>query len=251
MFEPRIALASLSGVSDAAWAKSAIPYIGTAFIGGIALCEDTQRAAEQLVARGRDEFLPADPLTFVEDQLTTLQPADIRPAINARCVSKLQLKRAAAICAAHNAIYEINAHCRQEEMCAVGAGESLLTDTDRLTSHVAIAKAMGATVSVKVRAEVPGVDLRETATAIADVGGDAIHVDMMDTKEVIREIAETPGLFVIANNGIRDDETVYQALGNGADAVSVGRASDDPKTLARVASAVNSERLQSPALNDR
>jgi tRNA-dihydrouridine synthase len=39
---------------------------------------------------------------------------------------------------------------------------------------------------------------------------------------------------VVANNGVRDRETVGEYLGFGADAVSVGRPSDDPAVLERV-----------------
>ena len=34
---------------------------------------------------------------------------------------------------------EINAHCRQDELCAVGCGETLLRDSDRLAAYVAAA----------------------------------------------------------------------------------------------------------------
>jgi len=51
---------------------------------------------------------------------------------------------------------EINAHCRQEELCAVvGCGETLLRDSDRLAEYVDRAAETGVTVGVKVRAEVP------------------------------------------------------------------------------------------------
>jgi tRNA-dihydrouridine synthase len=39
---------------------------------------------------------------------------------------------------------------------------------------------------------------------------------------------------VVANNGVRDRATTREYLAYGADAVSVGRASDDPSVLAAV-----------------
>ncbi|MFT4923616.1 MAG: hypothetical protein ACI8XM_002844, partial [Haloarculaceae archaeon] len=41
LFEPRVALASLSGESDAAWARAGSAFAGAAFLGGIALDDRT------------------------------------------------------------------------------------------------------------------------------------------------------------------------------------------------------------------
>lgn len=239
MFEPRLALASLSGRSDAAWARRASEHAGAALLGGIALDEPSREAARELVARDREEFLPPDPLAFVDDQLAALSEAPIRPGFNLRASTPAPISEAATICRAHDAICEINAHCRQDELCTVGCGETLLRDTDRLREYVRAAAAEGATVSVKVRAEVEGVDLAETARAVERAGADAIHVDAMDSEGVIRDVADAADLFVIANNGVRDAASVREYLAYGADAVSVGRPSDDPRVLARVGETVD------------
>jgi TIM-barrel protein len=239
---PRVVLASLSGESDAEWAVAGAEYADCAILGGIALCERSRQAAREMVAdRDREEFLPADPMTFVDRQLEAVhsravdRDLAVGPGFNLRSTDPELLAEAAAICADHDAIAEINAHCRQDELRAVGCGESLLADTGRLRTFVERAVATGADVSVKVRAEVPGVDLPATASALADSGADAIHVDAMDSEAVIAEVVEAaPELFVIANNGVRDRPTVGEYLAYGADAVSVGRPSDDPTVLERV-----------------
>ena len=242
MFEPRLALASLSGQSDAAWAEAAVPHAGAAVLGGIALDEPARAAAEQMVAdRDRDEFLPDDPLAFVDDQLAALEDVPLLAGFNVRSVAAEPVREAAAVCADRGAVLEVNAHCRQAELCAAGCGETLLADTDRLTDQVAAAASAGATVSVKVRAEVPGVDLPSLAPALADAGAAVVHVDAMDSEPVIGEVVEAldGGAFVIANNGVRDRRTAHEYLALGADAVSVGRPSDDPAVLARVRAAVD------------
>mgnify|MGYP000356046854 CR=1 FL=1 len=242
MFEPRLALASLSGQSDAEWAKAAEEFAGAAFLGGIALDAPTREAARELVERDREEFLPDDPARFVADQLAALEDLDLRPGFNVRTTSLEPLREVAGICADSGAILELNAHCRQDEMCAAGAGEALLRDPDRLREQVAAAAEEGPDVSVKVRAEVPGVDLAETARVVADAGGDAMHVDAMDSEAVVAEVASVAAetdLFVIANNGVRDEATVREYLACGADAVSVGRPSDDSTVLRRVRTAVD------------
>ncbi len=234
MFEPRVALASLSGQSHASWARAGADHAGAAFLGGIAIDEPTREAARSMVERDREEFLPPDPIAFVDAQLDALADAPIRPGFNVRTTSLDTLRAAARVCRDHGAIIEVNAHCRQEEMCAVGCGERLLGDTPRLREYVATAAETGATVSVKVRTEVAGVDLPALAATLADAGADAIHVDAMDSEPVVADVVDAADAFVIANNGVRDAATVREYLEYGADAVSVGRPSDDPAVLARV-----------------
>ncbi|UWG48524.1 tRNA-dihydrouridine synthase [Halanaeroarchaeum sp. HSR-CO] len=239
MFEPRLALASLSGESDAQWARAGVPYAGGAFLGGLSLDEPTREAAETMVAdRDRDEFLPAAPLEFMREQLDALVDVPIRPGFNVRAVGPGAIRPAARICAERGAILEINAHCRQEEMCAAGAGETLLGHPERLAAQVDAAADEGATVSAKVRAEVPDVDLPALAARLEAAGLDAIHVDAMDSEAVIAEVVDATDAFVIANNGVRDERTTREYLAYGADAVSVGRPSDDPAVLERVSGTV-------------
>ncbi len=234
MFRPRLALASLSGEADAAWARQGADHAGCAFLGGIALDEPTRAAAREMVARDRSEFLPDDPVAFIDDQFTALVDAPVRPAVNVRSSTLAPIERAAERCRDHDAVLELNAHCRQDEMCAAGAGESLLRDADRLVRQVETAASAGAAVSVKVRAEVPGVSLPTLAGQIERAGADTIHLDAMDTESVVADVAEATDLFVIANNGVRDRATAAEYFEYGADAVSVGRASDDAGVLRTV-----------------
>ena len=240
MFDPRLAVASLSGESDAAWAKRAVPHVGAAFLGGVALDEPAQEAARELVARGRSEFLTDDPLAFVGEQLAALDGTDLFVAVNVRATTAGPIRGVAALCSDYGAGVEINAHCRQDELCAVGCGESLLRDTDRLVEYVAEATEFDAPVGVKVRTEVDGVSLPELAPKLADAGASWLHVDAMDSESVVADVvAAAPDLFVVANNGVRDRETTHEYLRYGADAVSVGRPSDDPVVLRRVRTAVD------------
>ncbi|MFB6304235.1 MAG: dihydropyrimidine dehydrogenase [Haloferacaceae archaeon] len=235
----RVVAASLSGASDAAWARRAAPHVDLAVLGGLALDRPTRAAARRMVVRGRDEFLTTDPVGFVESQFRALADAPVRPGVNVRAAAADPVAEVARVCARHDAVLEVNAHCRQDEMCAAGAGESLLADVERLRDQVAAAADAGATTSVKVRAEVPGVDLPAVARAVADAGGHALHVDAMDTESVVGDVAAAADLHVVANNGVRDRTTVREYAGYGADAVSVGRPSDDPAVLRRVREAAD------------
>ncbi|WP_136689727.1 tRNA-dihydrouridine synthase [Halorhabdus amylolytica] len=230
-----MALASLSGESDAEWARAAVPYVGAAFLGGLAVDEPSREAARRMVEdRDREEFLPADPVAFAEAQLVSLADVPLVAGLNVRSSTLGPLATVASVCADHGAICEINAHCRQDEMCATGAGQSLLTEPDRLAAQVTTASEAGAKVSVKVRTEVPGVDLPTVARRIEDAGAEVIHVDAMDSEGRIAEVVAATDLFVIANNGVRDRATTREYLAYGADAVSIGRPSDRPTILDRV-----------------
>ncbi|WP_276257319.1 tRNA-dihydrouridine synthase [Haloglomus litoreum] len=238
-FEPRVAVASLSGESDAAWARAALPHVGCAVLGGIALDGPTRSAARALVERDREEFLPDDPVAFIDRQLSALADEPLRPAFNVRAAGPGPVAEAAAVCADHDAVLEVNAHCRQGEMCAAGAGQSLLRDPERLAEQVQAASEAGATVGVKCRTEVAGVDLPAVCRTAHAAGADLLHVDAMDSEGVVADVvAACPDAFVVANNGVRDRRTVREYLSYGADAVSVGRPSDRPEVLSRVRAAV-------------
>lgn len=242
MFEPRLALASLSGQSDATWARAGRPFAGAAFLGGIAIDDASREAARRMVAdRDRDEFLPDDPLGFIDRDLAALADVPLLAGFNVRSATVEPVRAAARLCRDHGAVVEVNAHCRQDELCAVGCGETLLRDPDRLAEYVAVAASTGATVSVKVRAEVTGVDLPTLAPRLVEAGADLLHIDAMDSEPVIGEVAEAVdgSAFVIANNGVRDRETTHEYLELGADAVSVGRPSVTPAVLERVRAAVD------------
>ncbi|WP_254523684.1 tRNA-dihydrouridine synthase [Natrinema caseinilyticum] len=238
-FTPALALASLSGEADADWARAGARYAGAAFLGGIALDAESRAAARRLVERDRSEFLPADPIAFIDRQLAALTDVPIQPAFNVRSTTIEPIADAARVCRDHGAYLEINAHCRQDELCTVGCGEALLRDGARLADYVDRAADTGVTVGIKVRAEVVGVDLATLTRTLEAAGADFVHVDAMDTESVIAEVAEATDLFVIANNGVRDEDTVREYLEYGADAVSVGRPSDNPAVLERVAAAVD------------
>jgi TIM-barrel protein len=238
MFAPRVALASLSGESDAEWARACARPAGAAFLGGIAVDEPTRDAAREMVDRDRNEFLPDDPVAFVDDQLAALDDDFLRAGVNVRATSLEPLRAVAAVCADHDAVLEVNAHCRQDEMCEAGAGEALLRNADALCEQVAAASDEGAPVSVKVRADVEGVHLPTLAKAIERAGADAIHVDAMDSRRVVRDVAAATDLFLVANNNVRTREDVFEYFAYGADAVSVGRPSRNPDEVRSIYAAV-------------
>jgi TIM-barrel protein len=187
-----------------------------------------------MVERDRCEFLPPDPIAFVDAQLAALADVPLQAGVNVRTTQLDPLEAVADVCQHHGAVLELNAHCRQDEICAVGGGEALLQAPERLCEQVTTAREQGVPVSVKVRTEVSGVDLPALAEDLETAGAQYIHVDAMDSEAVVRAIAQRVDATVIANNGVRDRETVFEYLEYGANAVSVGRPSDDTTILSRV-----------------
>ena len=245
--QPFLVAASLSGAADADWARAAAPHVDAALLGGVALDPASRAAARDLVARGRSEFLPEDPIAWIARQFDALADAPVRPGVNVRSATRDPVREAATVCADRDAVCEVNAHCRQPELRAVGCGESLLREPDRLADYVAAAAETGATTSVKVRAEVPDVDLVAVADAVAEAGAEWLHVDAMDSERVVAEVTDDTAkpradLTVVANNGVRGRQTLAEYAAHGADAASVGRPTEHPAELARVAEAVRAWR---------
>lgn len=224
-----LVLASESGVTDAAYANHRADAIDAVCLGGLAVDGPTRDAARAMVDRDRDEFLPPDPVAYVEDELAVLDDA-VAAAVNVRAAEAEALRRVAEVCADAGAAVEINAHCRQHEMIDRGCGHALLRDRDRLAELVAAAAATGATVGVKTRAEVT--DDAAVARRLAGAGADFVHVDCMDTPSAVDEVATAaPELVLVANNGVRSAADARAYLDRGADAVSTARGGRDPARL--------------------
>ena len=128
-------------------------------------------------------------------------------------------------------LVEINAHCRQKELVKSGCGQALMNDPEKLRDFTSkVVKNCKKKVSVKIRANVPGVDNLKVAMAVNDAGADYIHVDAMKPGfdcadySVIESIKEKMDIFIIGNNSIRDLRTARNMLSSGADGISIARA---------------------------
>lgn len=231
-----IAVASMAGIVDAAYISSRAEYIGIGFIGGYAIDEKTINAAKKLRLQGREEFLPSDPIQEIASQVSIIEASGVIPGINIRA-SDVDALVALSTAIGPRAIYEIDAHCRQQPMIDAGSGEYLLTHPDILISFVQSLKITGVTVSVKIRAGIAENDI-DLVRLLWKAGADLIHIDLMDFgHKKIRDIRNHCPIFIIANNGITDFEKVKELLAHGADMVSLARKSD-PGTLKGISHAL-------------
>lgn len=231
-----VAIASMAGVTDGVYIRDRAAHVGIGFIGGYAIDEATISAARELSHQGRDEFLPRDPIAEISAQIDLVAAAGVIPGINIRA-SEVNSLVTISKEIGDRAIYEIDAHCRQQAMIDAGCGEFLLSNLQKLLSYVQALKITGVTVSVKIRAGVAPNDA-ELAKLLWKAGADIIHVDLMDfgpTK--IREIRNVCPVFLIANNGVTDFEKAKDYFAHGADMVSLARRSDE-KTLSGIGQAL-------------
>ena len=130
-----IAISAMAGWVDAAYVEARKDHVGAAFIGGYSVDAPTLQASREMAAGGREEFLPDDPLKELERQVERLERTGVVAGVNLRAASPESF-REAAHALGDRAIYEIDAHCRQEPMIRAGCGEYLLNHTGILEEHV-------------------------------------------------------------------------------------------------------------------
>lgn len=219
-----IALASMAGIVDAAYALERRGHIGAAFLGGFSIDEETILASHDLAEAGRKEFFFADPVEGIRSEVAKLKGSDIVPGINLRGKKPSSFVRLADELG-DIAVYEIDAHCRQQPMIDAGCGEYYLTHHHDLCEAVRGLKKMDVCVSVKIRAGLT--DEKALAEALWKAGADIIHIDLMDFGyQKIRQIRNACPLQIIANNSMHSYDRVMEQFSHGADLVSLARRSD-------------------------
>lgn len=224
-FKNPIALAPMGGITDSNFANEYASDAGLVILGGYNLDERTQHAASKMLARGREEFITEEPFRLIQQEIEAVAKGT-PVAVNVRSTSIEPLFKAAAIARDAGAILELDAHCRQEEMTSIGAGQALLKDIPLLTEFIQKIKETGVVLSVKVRGNV--VDDMQLARDLESAGADILHLDAMregagaDLK-LIKDVRDSTRMFLICNNSVTDFGTAKDMFSRGADMVSVAR----------------------------
>jgi TIM-barrel protein len=126
-------------------------------------------------------------------------------------------------------IVEINCHCRQDEIVAIGCGQEMLNRPDLADFISDVVDNVDSEVSVKVRANVEGIDTLRLATLIEDSGADYLHIDAMKKGvfeadwQLLKEICNNVNIKVIGNNSVNSMENLRKMLGTGVDGFSIAR----------------------------
>lgn len=238
-----ISLGPMAGVTDSNFANKYAKNAGLVILGGFNLDDKTNEAASRMAERGRKEFITDNPLQFLKEEINNVD-TDSAVAVNVRSATLEPLIEAAQIAKESDAILELDAHCRQEEMINIGVGEALMHDTSRLTDWIQKIKETGVVLSVKIRANV--VDDVELSRQIESSGADILHVDAtLEGKntadlKAIRKIRDSVRMTLIGNNSITEFSDAKDIFSRGADLVSVSRGvMDNPYLIDELVESVN------------
>ncbi|WP_407281904.1 methanogenesis marker 9 domain-containing protein [Methanolobus sp. WCC1] len=241
-FRNPIALAPMGGITNSTFANKNANDAGLVILGGYNLDSATQKAAAEMVSRGRKEFESHEPFKVMEDEIKAVNEGPI-VGVNVRSSKLEPLIKAAELVRNAGAILELDAHCRQNEMTGIGVGQALLSDLPKLSDWISKIKETGVVLSVKIRANV--VNDIELVKAIESAGADVLHLDAMQEGagadlKLIKEIRDSTRMFLICNNSVTDIETAKDMFTRGADMVSVARAvMDEPGIISQLVNRIS------------
>ncbi|MHA1974070.1 MAG: tRNA-dihydrouridine synthase [Candidatus Hodarchaeales archaeon] len=239
-------LSAMAGVTDGEFANYCLNEgkAGHVTIGGYSIGKKMIEASNLIMSRGREEFKveynkEIEVLSREIEKIGT--PSSL--FINLRFNSYEDAKRLANQLSKEHwgsrPIIEINAHCRQKEIAAVGGGEMLLTRKYDLNRIIAAFKAKDYRVSLKIRGNrvEPSKFLQEIL--INDI--DFIHIDSYKLGKkgtdlnLLKEFTDRTDITIIGNNSIKDIKTANAVLEIGAQFFSIARAAKkDPLIFKKI-----------------
>lgn len=225
-------VAPMAGITNSDFLNKVIPYgFDVATLGGYSLDESTIDASKKIIGRGRKEFdFPLDEIfSHIEREVISIKNVhrDVKVSANVRATTPQPIIEVGNI---NNLdIVEINCHCRQEEILSIGCGQEMLKRDDLNEFISQVVDNVDSEVSVKIRANVEGIDTLEIAKVIEDAGADYLHIDAMKKGvfeadwELLRDICSEVGIKVIGNNSVNSVENVEKMISTGVDGFSIAR----------------------------
>ena len=225
-------VAPMAGITDADFLNRVIPLgFDVATLGGYSLDAPTIEASKKIIERGRQEFdFPLDDIfTHIESEADSIKSVhgDVKVSANVRATTPQPIIDAGNI--KNLDIVEINCHCRQEEILAVGCGQEMLNRPDLSDFISQIVDGVDCEVSVKIRANVEGTDTLSVVKLIEDAGADYVHIDAMKKGvfeadwELLSQICNDVDIKVIGNNSVNSRQNLKKMVGTGVDGFSIAR----------------------------
>lgn len=224
-------VAPMAGITDASFLNKVIPYgFNVATLGGYSLDQPTIDASRKIIERGRKEFdFPVNEIfTHIEDEVNSIKNLhdDVKVSANVRATTPQPIVEVGNI--PNLDIVEINCHCRQEEILAIGCGQEMLNRDDLSDFISQVVDNVESEVSVKIRANVDGIDTLKTASLIEDAGADYLHIDAMKKGtdadwELLTEICNEVNIKVIGNNSVNSQSNLEKMINTGVDGFSIAR----------------------------
>ncbi len=225
-------VAPMAGITNADFLNKVIPYgFNVATLGGYSLDAPTIEASKQIIERGRKEFdFPLDEIfSHIENEVNSIKKVHkkVKVSANVRSTTPQPIIDVGNI--KNLDIVEINCHCRQEEILAIGCGQEMLKRNDLKEYISEIVDNVGCEVSVKIRANVEGIDTFNIVNLIEDAGANYVHIDAMKKGvfdadyELLEKICENSNISVIGNNSIDSEKNLEKMLKTGVDGFSIAR----------------------------
>ena len=225
-------VAPMAGITDADFLNKVIPLgFDVATLGGYSLDSPTINASKKIIERGRKESdFPLDEIfTHIENETNFIKSVHsaVKVSANVRATTPQPIIDVGNIESLD--IVEINCHCRQNEIVDIGCGQEILRRDDLGEFISQIVDNVDSEVSVKIRANVEGVDTVEIATLIEDAGADYLHVDAMKKGvfeadwKLLSEICSNVNIKVIGNNSVNCKENLQKMIDTGVDGFSIAR----------------------------
>ena len=222
----------MAGITDAEFLCKVIPYgFDVVTLGGYSLDERTIEASQKIIERGRKEFhfKIDEVIPHIENEVNLIKKnyPDVRVSANVRSSIPEPIVQASEI--EKLDIIEINCHCRQDEIITIGCGQEMLKwpDLEEYLSYVV--DNSKSEVSVKIRANVEGIDTVEIAQKIEDAGADYLHLDAMNPNifdadwKLLKNVCDNTNIKVIGNNSIDSTEKVQKMYDCGVYGFSIAR----------------------------
>ena len=225
-------VAPMAGITDSNFLNSVIPYgFDVATLGGYSLDLPTIEASKKIIERGRKEFdFPLDEIfAHIENEVNSIKNVheDVKVSANVRSTTPQPIIDVGNIKVLD--IVEINCHCRQEEILAIGCGQEMLNRPDLSDFISQVVDNVKSEVSVKIRANVDGTDTLNIAKLIEDAGADYLHIDAMKKGvfeadwKLLSEISNNVDIKVIGNNSVNSQENLQKMIDTGVDGFSIAR----------------------------
>ena len=225
-------VAPMAGITDADFLNKVIPQgFNVATLGGYSLDEPTIEASKKIIERGRKEFdFPLDEIfTHIENEVNSIKKVhgNVKVSANVRSTTPQPIIEVGNI--ENLDIVEINCHCRQDEIVAIGCGQEMLNRADLKDFISQVVDNVRSEVSVKIRANVDGIDTLKIASLIEDAGADYLHIDAMKKGvfeadwELLRNICNNVNIKVIGNNSVNSRANLEKMIDTGVDGFSIAR----------------------------
>ena len=225
-------VAPMAGITDADFLNKVIPQgFNVATLGGYSLDESTIEASKKIIERGRREFdFPLDEIfTHIENEVNSIKKVhgNVKVSANVRSTTPQPIIEVGNI--ENLDIVEINCHCRQDEIVAIGCGQEMLNRADLKDFISQVVDNVRSEVSVKIRANVDGIDTLKIASLIEDAGADYLHIDAMKKGvfeadwELLRKICNNVNIKVIGNNSVNSRANLEKMIDTGVDGFSIAR----------------------------